>query len=78
MKKAESCIQWKVFQMEWCFINNTPRVYTLSIMFIININDLPGVVGSVCKLFQNDCKLYHNIKSEADMKELQEDIERMC
>ena len=47
-------------------------------MFIININDLPGVVGSVCKLFQNDCKLYHNIKSEADMKELQEDIERMC
>ena len=48
------------------------------ILFIIYINDLPGVVGSVCKLFADDCKLYRNIESEADMMELQEDIERLC
>ena len=39
---------------------------------MIYINDLPGVVGSVFKLFANDCKLYRNIEFEADMKELQE------
>ena len=48
------------------------------ILFIIFINDLPGVVGNVCKLFADDCKLYKNIKSEADLKELQEDIYRLC
>ena len=48
------------------------------ILFILYINDLPGVVGSVCKLFADDCKLYRNIASEADQKELQEDIERLC
>ena len=36
------------------------------------------MVGSVCKLFAVDCKLYSYIESEADMKELQEDIERLC
>ena len=44
------------------------------VLFIIFVNDLLGVVGNVCKLFADDCKLYKNIKSEADLKELQEDI----
>ena len=48
------------------------------LLFIIYINDLPGVVGSVCKLFADDCKLYRNIESEADMMELQEDSAREC
>ena len=48
------------------------------ILFIIYINDLPGVVGSVCKLFVDDCKLYSSIASEADQKELQKDTERLC
>ena len=39
---------------------------------------MPGIVGSVCKLFADDRKLYRNIESEADLKELQEDIERLC
>ena len=47
------------------------------VLFILYINDLPGVVGSVCKLFADDCKLYRNIASEADQRELQEDIERL-
>ena len=45
---------------------------------LVYINDLPGVVGSVCKLFADECKLYRNIESKADMMELQEDIERVC
>ena len=48
------------------------------ILFIIFINDLPGAVENACKLFADDCKLYKNIKSEADLKELQEDIYRLC
>ena len=36
------------------------------VLFLIYISDLTGVVGSVCLLFANDCKLYRiNIKSEA-------------
>ena len=31
---------------------------------------------SVCRLFADDYKLFPNIKSEADLKELQEDIEK--
>ena len=63
--------------MELCFIRNPLRVYTWSII-VIYINDLHLVVGSVCKLFADDCKLYCNIESEADMMELQEDTERLC
>ena len=36
------------------------------------------MVGSVCQLCVDDCKLYPNIRSEADMKELQEGIESLC
>ena len=46
------------------------------VLFIIFIDDLPGVVGSVCKLFADDCKLYKNIESEADLKELQKGTSR--
>lgn len=48
------------------------------ILFIVFINDLPGVVGSVCQLFADDCKMYKNITAEADQRELQEDIMRLC
>ena len=48
------------------------------VLFIMYINDLQGVVGSVCQLFADDCKLYKIIKTEADQRELQEDILRLC
>ena len=38
------------------------------LLFIIYVNDLPGVVGSVCKLFADDCILYRNMASESDQK----------
>ena len=34
--------------------------------------------GSVCELFVDDCKLCKNIVKEADLKELQEDVLRLC
>ena len=47
-------------------------------LFLVLLFDLPRVVGTVCKFFADDCKLYYNIASEADREELQEDIERIC
>ena len=65
---------------DWTYVSSgIPQGSILGpILFIIFINDLTGVVGNVCKLFADDCKLYKNIKSEADLKELQEDIYRLC
>ena len=48
------------------------------ILFIIFINDLPSVVGNVCKLFADDCKLYKIIKSKLDQDDLQNDIDNLC
>lgn len=48
------------------------------ILFIIFVNDLPEVVGNVCKLFADDCKLYRNIRNPLDQQDLQDDIDRLC
>ena len=56
----------------------SPGIDTWTCIKIIFINDLPGVVGNVCKLFADDSRLYKNIKSEADLKELQEGIYKLC
>ena len=39
---------------------------------------MPVNVGSVFRLFADDCKLYRNIKCDADLNELQDDIDRLC
>ena len=53
-------------------ISGIPQESILGPVLIIFINDLPGVVGSVCRLFADDCKLYRNIESGANLRELQE------
>ena len=69
-------------QVCWCIIftylrlliicrkTGLPRVHDHlgPILFIIFINDLPGIVGNVCKLFADDCKLYKNIKIRSRLK----------
>ena len=67
-------------QSEWKqVLSGVPQGSILGpILFIIFINDLPEVVGSMCKIFADDCKLYGSISSRADQDQLQEDINRLC
>jgi len=39
---------------------------------------MPEVVGSVCKLFADDCKLYRCITNANEQVELQDDIDKLC
>ena len=77
LKTAKSSDKRKRFTLDGGTIRYSTRSILGPILFIIYINDLPGVVGSVCKLFADDCKLYSSTASEADQKELQEDIETL-
>lgn len=44
------------------------------VLFLIFVNDLPGDIKSICKLFADDAKIY-NIADRADV--LQEDLSRL-
>ena len=48
------------------------------VLFIIFVNDLPDVVGCLCKMFADDCKIYNSINSVIEQQRLQEDIDRLC
>ena len=47
------------------------------LLFIIFINDMPGLVRHFCKLFADDTKLIAVIKSPSDLVILQEDLDRV-
>ena len=47
------------------------------ILFVIFINDMPGVVESFCQLFADDAKVFRNICSSEDNKKLQCDIDKL-
>ena len=46
------------------------------ILFLIFINDLPGMIKSSCKLFADDSKLYGPVKDNRDKDILQDDLNR--
>ena len=46
-----------------------------SILFVIFINDLPGNINSIVRLFADDCVFYRNIRSE-DQQILQNDLNK--
>ena len=48
------------------------------ILFVIFINGMPDVVDSMCQLFADDAKLYRNVTSPEDNRNLQEDLDRIC
>ena len=47
------------------------------ILFVIFINDMPGVAKSICQLFADDAKIYTCIKSPDDIMKLQSDLDRL-
>ena len=69
-KTAKRSDKWKRFKLDGGIVlSGIPQGSILGpILFLIYINDLPGVVGSVCKLFADNCKLYSCIATEADLK----------
>jgi hypothetical protein len=47
------------------------------LLFVIHINDLPGVVSSQVRLFADDCLLYRPINSQKDHDILQQDLKNL-
>ena len=48
------------------------------VLFIIYLNDLPGVVKSNCKMFADDTKLYKEITGLKDCEDFQDYIYELC
>ena len=44
------------------------------LFFLLHINDLPSVVSSKVRLFEDDCLIYRNIKNKEDQIALQKDL----
>ena len=47
------------------------------LLFLVHINDLPGIVSSEVRLFTDDCLLYREIRKGEDHDILQEDLDRL-
>ena len=74
MINGNSSIRTEVF-------SSIPQVSIFDhLLFTTYITVLLGIVRKVYKLckFANDSTLYHNIASEANQKDLQEEIKRLC
>ena len=47
-------------------------------LFILNINDLPELVKTPCKLFSDDAKIYKEINEIQDFENFQDDLYELC
>ena len=47
------------------------------LLFLLFINDLPSCVTLQCKLFADDCVLYHQVKDQSDSIALQNDLKAL-
>ena len=47
------------------------------ILFVIFINDMPGVVESFCQLFADDAKIFSNVCSSVDNRKLLCDLDKL-
>jgi hypothetical protein len=67
------------FKSDWAdVLSGVPQGSVLGpLLFLIFINDMPGLVKHLCKLFADDTKLIGVIKSPSDLTELQQDIDRL-
>ena len=44
------------------------------LLFLLHINDLPSIVSSKVRRFEDDCLIYRNIKNKEDQIALQKDL----
>ena len=67
-----------VKHLSWEKMGNSTRISTMTLLFLIYINDLPDGVNSLCKIFTDDkslfLKVYDIHKSES---ELNDDLEKI-
>ena len=63
-------------QTQWTdVVSGVPQGSVLGlVVFLLYVNDISSVVNSNLVLYADDIKLYRIIKSEADIAQLQEDI----
>jgi hypothetical protein len=47
------------------------------LLFVVFINDMPGVVNHIIKLFADDSKLIDVIKSNSDLGSVQKDLDAL-
>ena len=68
------------FYSQWTpVISGVPQGTILGpILFLYYINDLPGQVVSIAKLFADDCKLYHSVHTREDCITLQRDLDSLA
>ena len=46
-------------------------------MFVINVNDLPDVVNSLCRMYADDTKIYEGVGSVTECETLQKDLDNL-
>ena len=48
------------------------------VLFLLFINNLPSTIYSPCKLFADDLVVYHEMKDQSDVTNLQQDMDNLA